>query len=48
MVQIKVVPGDLRKYSNYLIDLHSLDLACMPDMGTSAQVNQWPTSNKDS
>lgn len=33
-------------FPTYLVDLHSFDLACMSDMGTSAQVNQGPTSNQ--
>lgn len=32
----------------YLVDLHGLDLASVPDMGTSAQVDQGPASNQDS
>lgn len=31
----------------YLVNLHSLDLACMSYMGTSAQVNQGPTSKQN-
>lgn len=34
--------------STNLVDLHGLDLACVSDVGTSAQVNQGPTSNRDS
>lgn len=33
------------KHLFYLIDFHGLDLACVSDMGTSAQVNQGPTPN---
>lgn len=31
----------------YLVDLHGLDLACMSDMWTSAQVDQGSTSIKE-
>lgn len=34
-------------FSMYLVDLHGLDLACVSYMGTSAQVNQGPTSNQN-
>ncbi len=35
-------------FPKYLVDLHGLDLARVSDMRTSAQINQGPTSNRDS